>query len=62
MSMEEQYKPQEIEETAQAIWEEKKCFQVTEDVNKEKFYCLTMFPYPAVICTWDTYAFIPLVM
>jgi leucyl-tRNA synthetase len=45
--MEEQYKPQEIESAAQFYWQEKNCFQVVEDVNKEKFYCLTMFPYPS---------------
>lgn len=45
--MEEQYKPQEIETNAQRYWHDKNCFQVVEDVNKEKFYCLSMFPYPS---------------
>lgn len=45
--MEEQYKPQEIETNAQKYWQDKNCFQVVEDVNKEKFYCLSMFPYPS---------------
>lgn len=45
--MEEQYKPQEIETSAQRYWHEKNCFQVVEDVNREKFYCLSMFPYPS---------------
>ncbi|VVC76233.1 Leucine--tRNA ligase [Aquicella siphonis] len=45
--MEEQYKPQEIETNAQRYWHEKNCFQVVEDVNREKFYCLSMFPYPS---------------
>ena len=45
--MQEQYKPQEIEANAQHYWQEKNCFQVTEDVNKEKFYCLSMMPYPS---------------
>lgn len=45
--MEEQYNPQEIEANAQAYWAENNCFQVVEDVNKEKFYCLSMFPYPS---------------
>lgn len=45
--MEEQYKPQELEANVQHYWEEKNCFQATEDINKEKFYCLTMFPYPS---------------
>lgn len=45
--MEEQYNPQMIEENAQRYWQEKNCFNVIEDVNKEKFYCLSMFPYPS---------------
>jgi leucyl-tRNA synthetase len=45
--MEEQYNPQAIEAHAQQYWEDKNCFQVVEDLNKEKFYCLTMFPYPS---------------
>jgi len=45
--MEEQYKPQEIEMNAQQYWQDNNCFQVVEDVNKEKFYCLSMFPYPS---------------
>lgn len=45
--MEEQYNPKDIEANAQRTWQEKNCFQVTEDVNKEKFYCLSMMPYPS---------------
>ena len=45
--MEEQYNPKDIEANAQRHWQEKNCFQVTEDVNKEKFYCLSMMPYPS---------------
>ncbi len=45
--MEEQYKPQEIEINTQQTWQEKNYFQVVEDVNKEKFYCLSMMPYPS---------------
>ncbi len=45
--MEEQYKPQQIEEKTQAFWKDKACFQVSEDLNKENFYCLSMFPYPS---------------
>ncbi|MFI4918276.1 MAG: leucine--tRNA ligase [Legionellales bacterium] len=41
------YKPQEIEELAQHYWHKKQSFNVTEDLNKEKFYCLSMFPYPS---------------
>lgn len=45
--MEEQYKPQEVETSAQQYWQENNCFQVVEDINKEKFYCLSMMPYPS---------------
>lgn len=45
--MEEQYKPREVEQHTQAYWQEKNCFQAGEDFNREKFYCLTMFPYPS---------------
>jgi len=45
--MHEQYDPQKIEENAQKTWEEHACFQATEYTNKEKFYCLAMFPYPS---------------
>ncbi len=36
-----------IEQTAQAFWEEHNTFAVTEDESKEKYYCLSMFPYPS---------------
>ena len=45
--MDEQYNPQLIEQTAQAFWDERNVFQATEDSNKPKFYCLSMFPYPS---------------
>lgn len=45
--MQEQYHPQEIEEKTQQIWEKQQAFKVTEDLSKEKFYCLSMFPYPS---------------
>jgi leucyl-tRNA synthetase len=41
------YLPQQIEEQAQQYWLKKQSFNVTEDLNKEKFYCLSMFPYPS---------------
>lgn len=45
--MEEQYHPSTVETTAQTYWKENRCFEVTEDPSKEKFYCLAMFPYPS---------------
>ena len=46
-TMEEQYQPQQIEEQARNFWAENKSFQVVEDASKEKYYCLSMFPYPS---------------
>ncbi len=45
--MQEQYNPQEIEQKVQKHWDDNKTFVVTEDPSKEKFYCLSMFPYPS---------------
>ena len=42
-----QYLPQQVEMAAQAYWRDNNSFAVTEDPNKEKFYCLSMFPYPS---------------
>ena len=41
------YDARALEQAIQNHWEEKKCFQVTENPNREKFYCLSMFPYPS---------------
>lgn len=46
-SIESQYNPKQVEATAQEFWQENDSFRVTEDPNKEKFYCLSMFPYPS---------------
>ncbi|MEI6096529.1 MAG: class I tRNA ligase family protein, partial [Gammaproteobacteria bacterium] len=45
--MEMSYKPNEVEEQAQLYWNKKQSFNASEDLNKEKFYCLSMFPYPS---------------
>ncbi|WP_133039553.1 leucine--tRNA ligase [Shewanella fodinae] len=45
--MQEQYNPSEIEARVQQHWADNKTFEVTEDNSKEKFYCLSMFPYPS---------------
>lgn len=45
--MKEQYLPQEIEATAQQYWEQNQSFLATERSDKEKYYCLSMFPYPS---------------
>jgi leucyl-tRNA synthetase len=41
------YNPAQIERDAQKFWTDNKTFEVTEDPDKEKFYCLAMFPYPS---------------
>nr|WP_297460288.1 leucine--tRNA ligase [uncultured Halomonas sp.] len=45
--MDTQYKPHTTEQAAQRFWDENQCFKAVEDVNREKFYCLSMFPYPS---------------
>jgi leucyl-tRNA synthetase len=45
--MQEQYNPQAIEDVVQQGWEENKVFEVTEDPEADKFYCLSMLPYPS---------------
>ena len=42
-----QYDPKTVEATAQSYWNEHNSFRVKEDPSKEKFYCLSMFPYPS---------------
>ncbi len=41
------YDPEAVERAAQKHWEQERCFEVGEDTGKEKYYCLTMFPYPS---------------
>ena len=57
--MQEQYRPEEIESKVQLHWDEKRTFEVTEDESKEKYYCLSMLPYPSVDYTWATYVTTP---
>lgn len=45
--MQEQYNPQKIEQDVQQFWLDKQTFKATEQPDKEKFYCLSMFPYPS---------------
>ncbi len=45
--MQTQYNPENIESEVQQLWESKQAFKAVEDRNKEKFYCLSMFPYPS---------------
>ena len=41
------YNAQAIEQQAQQYWLDNQSFTVVEDDTKEKFYCLSMFPYPS---------------
>lgn len=45
--MEPIYNPQAIEAEVQTFWTKNKTFKAVEDATKEKFYCLSMFPYPS---------------
>ena len=45
--MDERYQPHDIEQAARAFWDEHKSFEVHPDPNREKYYCLAMFPYPS---------------
>jgi len=45
--MQELYNPREIEQQAQQYWHDNQCFVANVDTNKDKYYCLAMFPYPS---------------
>ncbi|QJC36587.1 leucine--tRNA ligase [Enterobacteriaceae endosymbiont of Donacia simplex] len=45
--MKKEYSPKEIEFYVQKKWEVEKTFKVIENYNKQKFYCLSMLPYPS---------------
>ena len=47
VDMEQQYKPEIIEQQAQNDWEQNRTFKAVEDNSKPKYYCLSMFPYPS---------------
>ena len=45
--MQADYRPDVIETAAQTWWQQHQTFRATEDTSKEKFYCLSMVPYPS---------------
>ncbi|MFY9180102.1 MAG: class I tRNA ligase family protein, partial [Venatoribacter sp.] len=45
--MHDTYNPHDIEPAIQQRWEKEQVFRAVVDSNKEKFYCLSMFPYPS---------------
>ena len=42
-----EYDPKQVEADAQAHWEATGAFKAREDAGREKYYCLSMFPYPS---------------
>jgi leucyl-tRNA synthetase len=42
-----EYDPRAVERAAQDFWKSTRAFEVTEDPTREKYYCLSMFPYPS---------------
>jgi leucyl-tRNA synthetase len=45
--MSKEYDPKSIESEVRELWQQHDCFTVNEDSDREKFYCLAMFPYPS---------------
>mgnify|MGYP003531160060 CR=1 FL=1 len=45
--MQDKYSPQEVESAAQAHWQMRDAYRVTEDQEKKKFYACSMLPYPS---------------
>ena len=45
--MDERYIHESVEQEAQEYWSNSRVFNVKETPGREKFYCLSMFPYPS---------------
>jgi leucyl-tRNA synthetase len=45
--MQDTYEPAAVEAAAQRAWDEAGTFRAVEDPSREKYYCLSMFPYPS---------------
>ena len=45
--MQQQYPFKEVEKSAQTYWETNQTFAASEQSDKPKYYCLSMFPYPS---------------
>ncbi|NVJ59687.1 MAG: leucine--tRNA ligase [Gammaproteobacteria bacterium] len=45
--MQEQYSPQQVELNVQAYWQKNQVFKAIKDASREKYYCLSMLPYPS---------------
>ena len=45
--MQEKYLPSDIERAAQAQWAASQTYRASDDSDRPKYYCLSMFPYPS---------------
>jgi leucyl-tRNA synthetase len=45
--MDDKYHPETLEPAVQAAWDAEDAFRAVEDPAREKFYCLSMLPYPS---------------
>jgi leucyl-tRNA synthetase len=45
--MQEHYDPAAVEAAAQRFWSDTRAFEVVEDRSRQKFFCLSMLPYPS---------------
>ncbi len=45
--MQPNYHPESIEQQARQHWDNRQAFRATEQSDKPKYYCLSMFPYPS---------------
>ena len=45
--MQERYEPAAVEADAQNFWDRQHSFEAKEDPARDKYYCLSMFPYPS---------------
>ncbi len=45
--MQQQYPFKDVEQSAQVYWEQHQTFSASEQSEKPKYYCLSMFPYPS---------------
>ena len=42
-----EYDPKVIDQSIQDYWDSNNAFEVDPDTDKDKFYCLSMLPYPS---------------
>ncbi|MGD8207087.1 MAG: leucine--tRNA ligase, partial [Thiohalocapsa sp.] len=45
--MQSEYDPRAVEQAVQQYWDVNRTFRAVEDPARQKFYCLSMFPYPS---------------